>query len=179
MKFLSSIAVMGGMAAIALATDSCPAPSSSTPPPPTQTGDIPAIQTVIVGGGADLRYKPPFINVKQGSIVHFDFLGKNHTLTESSFENPCKKLQGTDVDTDFNNFNPDDIPNLHPFDFTFANDKPRYFYCKQGNGTPNGHCGKGMVFAVNVDAKRFQEFQWNAMATLPKIKGRSPVEDEE
>jgi len=146
----------------ALATLTTASPTKVVPGP-----DAP-IETVIVGGGTSLRYNPPILRVAQGSRVHFDFLGKNHTLTESTFEKPCTKLAGTDIDTDFNNFNPDDIPNLHPFDFTFASSKPRYFYCKQANGTPKSHCGKGMVFAVNVDETRFQEFVNRAEATLPK-----------
>lgn len=101
--------------------------------------------------------------------MHYDFLGKNHTLTESTFEEPCTKKKGTDVDTNFNNFNPKDIHNLKPFDFTFASDKPRFFYCKQAAGTPNAHCGKGMVFAVNVDQDTFIKFQARANATLPKM----------
>jgi hypothetical protein len=147
---------------VALAALTAASPTKVVPGP-----DAP-IQTVVVGGGTALRYNPPVLHVAQGSRVHLDFLGKNHTLTESTFDKPCTKLQGTDIDTDFNNFNPNDIPNLHPFDFTFASDKPRFFYCKQANGTPQSHCGKGMVFAVNVKKEVFDEFVKRAEATLPK-----------
>ncbi|KAL9620884.1 MAG: hypothetical protein Q9160_004666 [Pyrenula sp. 1 TL-2023] len=160
-----------------------PPPPGSTgtlPPPPGSTGTTPpnAIQTVTVGldKGKTLRFDPPFLqNIKRGSIVHFDFRAANHTLTESTFDKPCTKLvaDGT-IDTNFDHANKDDVPNLKPFDFTFPDDKPRYFYCKQANGTPNGHCGKGMVFALNVDQNRFNDFKKNAEATLPKVKGRAP-----
>ena len=146
----------------ALATLTTASPTGVAP------GPAHPIETVTVGGGTQLTYKPPILHVAQGSRVHFDFLGKNHTLTESTFDKPCTKLFGTDIDTDFNNFNPNDIPNLHPFDYTFASDKARFFYCKQANGTPQSHCGKGMVFAVNVDKDTFKEFQARAEATLPK-----------
>lgn len=162
-----------------------PPPPGSTgtipsPPGPTGTGTAPpnGIPTVTVGldKGKTLRFDPPFLqNIKRGSIVHFDFRAANHTLTESTFDKPCTKLaaDGT-IDTNFDHANKDDVPNLKPFDFTFPDEKPRYFYCKQANGTPNGHCGKGMVFAINVDQGRFDAFQKNAEATLPKIKGRAP-----
>ena len=146
----------------ALATLTTASPTKVAPGPNAP------IETVTVGGGTKLTYQPPVIRVAQGSRVHFDFLGKNHTLTESTFDNPCTKLAGTDIDTNFNNVNLDDVVNLHPFDYTFASDKPRFFYCKQASGTPESHCGKGMVFAVNVDKNTFKEFQARAEATLPK-----------
>ena len=111
----------------------------------------------------------------------FDFRKLNHTLTESTFENPCKRkasAQAGDgyaaaaalIDTDFQNANPTDTPLLKATTVTFdsAAHAPRYFYCRQGNSTPKSHCGAGMVFAVNVDEDRFRAFQARARATLPK-----------
>lgn len=168
MKQFAAIVAFLGLTATSIATPYPRAtgtyPSTATVPP----GPDAPIQTVVVGGGKNLIFNPPILQVAQGSRVHFDFLGQNHTLTESTFYNPCTKLQGTDVDTDFNNANPDDIPNFRPFDFTFASAEPRFFYCKQASGTPNSHCGKGMVFAVNVNQVTFDEFQAMAMATLPQ-----------
>ncbi|KAF5856222.1 hypothetical protein ETB97_007698 [Aspergillus alliaceus] len=137
------------------------AAGTNTSPP----GPADPIQTVIVGGGTSLGFNPPILQVGQGSRVHFDFRAINHTLTESTFQSPCTKLFGTDIDTDFNNPNPSDIPNLHPFDYTFASNKPRFFYCKQGAGTSDSHCRRGEVFAVNVDQATFAEFQRRAMST--------------
>lgn len=148
-------------------------PPPSTSPAWTATG---AVATVTVGlqNGTVLKFDPPYLpNVAAGQTIHFDFRAANHTLTESSFENPCKKLDGTIIDTNFQNVNKQDIPEFKPFDLTIDSDKPRFFYCKQANGTPKGHCSKGMVFSVNTDAATFAQFEQNALATLPKIKGRS------
>jgi hypothetical protein len=138
------------------------------------------IVSILVGPNKQLIFDPPYItNVGQGQRIHFDFRAINHTFTESSFEKPCTKIPGAQFDTNFGNFNPDDIPNFKPFDITLESDKPRFFYCKQGNKTPNSHCGKGMVFAINVDAYTFAEFQKNAAVDgFPKIKGRAPVLEE-
>jgi hypothetical protein len=135
------------------------------------------IVSVLVGANKQLMFWPPYISgVGQGQRIHFDFRALNHTFTESSFEKPCTKVPGAQFDTNFGNFNPDDIPNIHPFDITLDSDKPRFFYCKQANKTPNSHCGKGMVFAINVDDYTFAQFQKNAAVDgFPKIKGRSPV----
>lgn len=125
------------------------------------------IQTVTVGGPNNFEgFNPHSLKVGQGSRVHFDFLAVNHTLTESTFKNPCQKKDGALIDTDFNNANPNNIRNLHPFDYTFASDEARYFYCKQGAGTSDSHCGHGEVFAVNVDERQFKEFQERAKAAL-------------
>ncbi len=138
------------------------------------------IVSVLVGPNKKLIFDPPYISrVGQGQRIHFDFRAVNHTFTESSFRTPCTKIPGAQFDTNFGNFNPNDIPNIHPFDITLDSDKPRFFYCKQANKTPNSHCGKGMVFAINVDAYTFAQFQKNAAVDgFPKIKGRSPVAEE-
>lgn len=139
----------------------------------TATG---AVTTVTVGlnNGKVLKFDPPYLPyVAVGQKIHFDFRAVNHTLTESSLYEPCKKLAGTTVDTNFQNVNKDDIPEFKPFDLTIDSDKPRFFYCKQANNTPKGHCKAGMVFAVNTDAATFWQFQQNAMAVpVPQIKGR-------
>lgn len=147
---------------------------TSTSSTSTATG---AVTTVTVGlsNGTVLKFDPPYLSsVAVGQKIHFDFRALNHTLTESSLEDPCKKLAGTTVDTNFQNANKGDVPEAKPFDLTIDSDKPRFFYCKQANGTPKGHCKKGMVFSVNTDAATFGQFEQNAMAVpLPKIKGRS------
>lgn len=139
-----------------------------------------ATTTVTVGleKGKVLKFDPPFLQgQKEGDVIHFDFRAVNHTLTESSFDQPCKKLDGTKIDTNFQNVNPDDVPNLRAFELVLdsgAANKPRWFYCKQNNGKANGHCGQGMVFAINPESpEQFNRFLEKAKATLPKIKGRS------
>lgn len=147
------------------------------PPTPVTTA-AGAVTTVTVGldKGKTLKFDPPFlVNKKRGDIIRFDFRALNHTLTESSFDDPCKKLAGTSIDTNFDNANPNDVPNFRPFDMALDTDadKPRWFYCKQGNGQPNGHCAKGMVFAINPKSEdQFKQFMIKAESTLPKIKGR-------
>jgi len=175
----NAIAQNGGLDVPPASTFATATSTTATPTPRTTTSSSApkAIQSVTVGldGGKTLRFDPPFLRtVQRGSTVRFDFRALNHTLTESTLDAPCTKLQGSTIDTNFGNANPMDVANFKPFDFTFDSDRPRYFYCKQANDTPNGHCGKGMVFAINVDEKRFMQFQTAAEATLPKIRGRSP-----
>lgn len=38
-------------------------------------------------------YQPESINAAPGDVVQFNFLQLNHTITQSTFENPCVKAQ--------------------------------------------------------------------------------------
>lgn len=166
-------AINQGLAASKTAASSAPAKTVSAPATATAIKAIPTV-TVGLNNGAVLRFDPPYLPyVAVGQKIHFDFRAVNHTLTESSLYDPCKKLAGTTVDTNFQNANKADIPGAKPFDLVIDSDKPRFFYCKQANGTPNGHCKNGMVFAVNTNANTFGLFQQRAMAVaVPAIKGR-------
>lgn len=183
MKYFTAIAALFGVVSLATANAIAEEATSTIAKFEPRGIDSSAapIVSVLVGPNRQLVYDPPYLNgVGRGQRIHFDFRAINHTFTESSFEKPCTKIPGAQFDTNFDNVNPNDIPNFKPFDITLDGDRPRFFYCKQANRTPNSHCGKGMVFAINVDAQTFEQFKRNAAVDgLPKIKGRAPVLDEE
>jgi plastocyanin len=163
----------------AAATSAASTTVASSTASSTATGAAAPLATVVVSGGLTpegvntLKFDPPFIPiVPRGSSVVFDFRKLNHTLTESTLENPCKKKPGTDVDTNFMNFNMADKPLQNATTITFDSEGPRYFYCKQANGKANGHCKNGMVFAINVDQNGFNTFQTNAKNTAVTIPGK-------
>lgn len=171
-QFIQNAINQNGHLTVVASSTATSASSSSASSTGTATA---AVTTVTVGlqNGTVLKFDPPYLSkVSIGQKIHFDFRAANHTLTESSLDAPCKKLSGTDVDTNFQNVNKADIPEFKPFDLVIDSDRPRFFYCKQQNGTPKSHCGMGMVFSVNTDDYTFRQFEKNAMATLPKIKGR-------
>jgi len=114
------------------------------------SGDI--IVSITVRADKQLRFIFSFIqNIGAEQRLHFNLKTLNHIVTESSFLTPYTKLTGAEIDTDFNNFNPQDIPNLHPFNITLENNRPRYFFYKQGSDSVNSHCRKGMIFVVNIN----------------------------
>lgn len=113
-----------------------------------------------------------------------EFVGKNHTATQSSFNEPCSPLgNSTGFDSGFKPVTAGDlIPQL--FNITVSDTAPiwvRYtlilaisrqltlsvplqVYCRQSN--PMSHCGAGMVFSVNAvetGANNFNNFQAKAM----------------
>ncbi len=95
-------------------------------------------------------------------IISTASLSKNHTLTQSSFANPCTRLSDDSLDSGFQ-FVAANSTTVPQYSFTMTNvpaGTPLWFYCRQAD-----HCQKGMVFAVNPTAdKTFQAFQQKAMS---------------
>ena len=165
----------GNLTGVASSTIAAPASTATSAYQNTVTAAIPTV-TVGLDAGKTLRFDPPFLPyVATGSKIHFDFRAANHTLTESSLESPCTKLSDSAIDTNFMNFNPKDVPGLKPFELEITGPESRYFYCKQANKTPKSHCGKGMVFGINIDEATFKQFEANAVATLPVARRRRAI----
>jgi plastocyanin len=113
--------------------------------------------TVKVGENGGLTYSPESVAAKEGDIISFQFLAKNHTVTQSSFNDPCTRLTTPTlgIDSDYQPV-PANATMVPQWSFTVVNaSAPLWFYCKQG-----AHCKAGMVFAVNPTAdKTFQAFK--------------------
>ncbi|KAL0960724.1 hypothetical protein HGRIS_005749 [Hohenbuehelia grisea] len=128
--------------------------------------------TVLVGKDGGLTYEPTSVTAKVGDVIAFRFLSKNHTVTQSTFANPCEKMttpaQG--IDSGFMPVAPG--ATLFPqWSFTINNaSAPLWFYCAQAP-----HCQRGMVFAINPNAeKTFDAFKANAAAgAAPSASGVS------
>ncbi|KAJ7139285.1 hypothetical protein C8R44DRAFT_938983 [Mycena epipterygia] len=117
--------------------------------------------SVQVGPSGNFVYDPPSITAAAGDMIEFTFNPKNHTVTQSSFNEPCVPLDGGAT----SGFRPvSNVSGLLPT-WTFAvadATTPLWFHCEQ-----TGHCGKGMVFAINApaapDPHSFSAFQALAM----------------
>lgn len=122
---------------------------------------------VTVGAGGLLAFNPPNITAAAGDTVNFQFQSKNHSVTQSTFGNPCQIMttpaQGIDSD-----FQPVDNTSATVPQWSFTVDNattPLWFFCKQTN--PANHCQKGMVFSINAKPdgpKSYAVFQAAAMA---------------
>jgi plastocyanin len=127
--------------------------------------------TVVVGANRDgtpaLKFDPQQIIAQKGDVVNFEFRGGNHTITQSSFANPCAWQRNTV--TNENGFN----SGFLPYDNTTrqvsvyslaVNDPsaPIWFFC----GRPP-HCKSGMFGAINAPTtgnKTFQQFTANVQS---------------
>ncbi|XMA20847.1 hypothetical protein WAI453_013638 [Rhynchosporium graminicola] len=101
---------------------------------------------VTVGKGGNI-YTPNDIKVEIGTNIEFSFFPQNHTVTESSFKDPCHPLENgffsTFVPTSF----APSSTNASTFTITVKDKKPIWLYCGQGK-----HCQTGMIAAINAPA---------------------------
>jgi plastocyanin len=125
---------------------------------------------VLVGANATLTFQPNTVNASVGDTIAFTFLSKNHTVTQSTFAAPCTNFSADGIDSGFVPVDPA-ATSFQQYSFTMNNvSAPLWFYCRQA-----GHCGKGMVFAVNpTAAKSYSAFQAAAMATAGNATSGTP-----
>ncbi|KAG8907948.1 hypothetical protein FRB99_001456 [Tulasnella sp. 403] len=117
---------------------------------------------IIVGGDAGLVYTPPVVYAEPGDTLRFWFRAKNHTVTQSSFEHPCKPLKHG-FTSGFRPVGEKQNDGFPYFDVKVKNKKPIWIHCEQID-----HCPSGMVFAANPDLegkKTFAKFLAKAKAT--------------
>ncbi|ORY10859.1 hypothetical protein BCR34DRAFT_485059 [Clohesyomyces aquaticus] len=151
MKYFAALPLAASLVAAQMsAMPVVPAPAGG---PVTHTfGPNLTMEQVVVGGlkpvstgmAPVLGYSPEAIIAAQGDMVMFVFMQKNHTATQSTFAEPCKKMEGG-MDSGFMP-NPDGKDGV-TWNMTVSTTEPLWFYCKQQNGI---HCGKGMVFSINA-----------------------------
>jgi plastocyanin len=126
-------------------------PNSPAPTPVSLNGTT---HTVIVGGNGTLAFDPPNVVAAPRDVIQFIFQAKNHTITQSSFAAPCRKLESTST-TGQVGFDSGFMPvaagvtDFPSFSITVNDTAPIWAYCRQT--TPVSHCGMGMTFSVNAD----------------------------
>jgi hypothetical protein len=91
---------------------------------------------------------PNQLNANVGDHIIFKFGALNHTLTQSTLENPCARVGR--FDSGFDQFNPTDRKGL-TLALTVNSLEPQWFFCRQDY--PSSHCHAGMVFALNPGDK--------------------------
>ncbi|GAM35348.1 hypothetical protein TCE0_017f03619 [Talaromyces pinophilus] len=116
------------------------------------------VHVVQVGLNGSLAFSPENITANPGEIVQFQFMAKNHSVVQSAFSSPCAPINTvmSNVTGFKSGFMP--VSNSIPVFSLMVNDtKPVWAYCSQ-----TGHCGKGMVFAINAPtngSKTFDAFK--------------------
>ena len=139
--------------------------------PQSAAGEL-IVQIVSVSDASgSLKYYPDNIQAAPGSVVQFQFHPKNHTITESSFAEPCKPLAANLTSSTRPGLKSGFVPVMGteadtPVYNVLINDtKPIWLYCGQGP-----HCQKGMSMVINQNMsstdKTIQNYQ-AAAAALP------------
>lgn len=122
----------------------------------------PASHEVIVGPNSELAFSPNQLTASVGDVVHFIFRANNHSVVQSSIEEPCVPVTGG-FNSGFNQFNPNNDDDI-TVSFTVNTNEPRFFFCDQRD--PVQHCAMGMVFALNPGDK-FNAFASNVVTQGP------------
>ncbi|KAL0577877.1 hypothetical protein V5O48_004113 [Marasmius crinis-equi] len=137
-------------------------------------------QTIIVGQSSSnlaSTFTPSSITAKIGETIQFQFRSGNHTVTQSTFSDPCTtKAKG--LDTGFNQAVAVGASELPVLSFVVNTTDPLWFYCAQV--IPISHCRAGMVFAINPTADQpFEAFRDRAIgnATTTQSGGASRTSD--
>ncbi|KAH8826936.1 hypothetical protein DL96DRAFT_1222618 [Flagelloscypha sp. PMI_526] len=113
-----------------------------------------AVHQVKVGADG-LAFTPAQLDgVANGDDVQFMFMAKNHTVTQSTFADPCKAMAGG-VNSGFM-LAPNQTDNMPTWTITINDaSAPLWFYCRQK--APANHCAMGMVFSINPTAEKSQD----------------------
>lgn len=126
-----------------------------------------AVHDVQVGQGGQLLFQPEAIFAAPGDQVVFHFNPKNHTVTQSSFADPCGRKENG-FTSGFQPVPANQTDHLPTYTVTVNDTEPIWIYCAQAARTANSHCGKGMVFAINCGADNepnsFTNFKNSALA---------------
>ncbi|KAF2396102.1 extracellular serine-rich protein, partial [Trichodelitschia bisporula] len=106
-----------------------------------------ATHTVVAGRAGQLIFDPENVVAEIGDIIEYHYLPKNHSVVQSSFDEPCKPLaDGSGFFSGFMPTTPEQGQNPNVFSVTVTDKKPIWFYCSQ---TVGNHCQMGMAGVVN------------------------------
>lgn len=111
------------------------------------------IITIVVGStvrNKSLAFTPADVKAAPGDILQFQFSQINHTVTQSTFNEPCRPIQQSNptaagIHSGFIAVTANSTT-VQTFDVPINDTKPLFIYCAQGP-----HCQLGMVMVVNAE----------------------------
>jgi len=109
------------------------------------------VHVVKVGNAnGTLAYSPNSIAAAVGDMVQFQFAPANHTVTQSTFDQPCQPIAMNSPGTEgiYSGFMPVSATSTTTPTYTIVinNTTPIWVYCSQGK-----HCQNGMTMVINVN----------------------------
>lgn len=145
---------------------------SSSPADGLPVGGL-RLTKVTVGADSQLAFSPDNIDALPGEVIRFSFNPKNHSVVQSSFDDPCHYLN----DGFSSGFIPTEYsPSGVYFDVVVKDKKPVWFYCAQLGQNP--HCQAGMVGSFNApkEGKTLDAFRNKAKtASASTIPDHAPL----
>ncbi|KAJ7219057.1 hypothetical protein GGX14DRAFT_355930 [Mycena pura] len=174
MLFAAGFALLFSSLAAAQDYGGGPAPATTTtagaPPVPSAPANSTGHVNVDVAANGKFVFNPNNFNASAGTVVTFFFpnAGLNHSVTQSSFADPCTHLAATaNTSAGFDS----GLTAGVQFSINITDDtKPIWFHCKQVT-----HCGLGMVGSINAPATGNNTFA-NFMSAALAIGTAEPTE---
>ncbi|KAI9887097.1 MAG: hypothetical protein M1823_001087 [Watsoniomyces obsoletus] len=127
---------------------------SSVVPGTTGTGSTGVKVHVVKVSNADgssLTFSPADIRANPGDMVQYQFHPRNHSVVQSTFDQPCQPINNIDKNVRgfFSGFMPVALnaTSVPTFTIPVTDTKPIWFYCSQAR-----HCQQGMVGVINPPA---------------------------
>ena len=121
---------------------------AQTPTSSAASGQVSVHVIQVSNAQAALTYSPNSIQANVGDMVQFQFYPKNHSVVQSTFDQPCQPIQNINASVPgfFSGFQPVSLNQSSQPTFTIMvqNTSPIWFYCAQAK-----HCQGGMVGVVN------------------------------
>ncbi|KIY02105.1 uncharacterized protein Z520_02243 [Fonsecaea multimorphosa CBS 102226] len=93
-------------------------------------------------GQNGFTYSPDTVTAGMGDTVNFHFYPGEHTVTQSSFDSPCKPISGNAINSGVINSNSGQASQM--FSMRVNSTDPIWIYCGQV-----GHCAAGMSLVIN------------------------------
>jgi len=115
-------------------------------------GDVTVHVVKVSGTTSVLTYTPNNVTAAVGDMVQFQFGVGNHTVTQSTFDEPCMPIGMTSNQTGvFSGFMPvtAGATTVPTYTILVNNTTPMWFYCSQAK-----HCQSGMVMVVNENTAK-------------------------
>lgn len=109
------------------------------------------VHVVSVGSkNGSLTFMPDNMKAAAGDMVQFQFRAGNHSVAQSTFDNPCSPIsnQMANVTGIFSGYQPvkasEAMGMIPTYTIMVKDTKPMWFYCTQGK-----HCQAGMTMVLN------------------------------
>lgn len=127
------------------------------------------VHVVKVGNAnGTLAYEPNNLVAAVGDMVQFQFAPANHTVTQSTFDNPCQPIAlHSNVTGIFSGFMPvaATAETTPTYTILINNTTPMWLYCSQGK-----HCQNGMTMVINENTKANASRSLAAFQALAKTQ---------
>lgn len=111
---------------------------------------IPVIVGMSPNGSAGNFFSPNRVTAAVGDTIQFQFMGGNHTVTQSTFDNPCIPINMVNASVVgfhsgfFPAMNVQQTGQVPAWNLQINDTRPIWMYCAQGR-----HCQSGMGMVIN------------------------------